>query len=164
MIATDARQSLKEIAVRAHVKTGRANMTIRPIKDDFDMRCTFKIVGLKCELYANPNFLYVIVHSKSSVLFATPSKSTIQSTGLLLGKVAGRDVFANGQGRSSPVPWIYSPKAVAAISALELGAEDLLTVTMNGPHALLRSAGADSDWERLQKLVALARILPRPGA
>jgi hypothetical protein len=163
MIATDARQSLKEIAVRAHVKTGRANMSIRLIKDDFELRCTFKIAGLKCELYANPIFLYVIVHSKSSVLFATPRKSSIASTGLLLGKVAGRDVFVSTQGRGSPVPWINSPEAVAALTALELEREDLLTVALNGPHVLLRSAGADSDWERLEKLVALARILPRPG-
>jgi hypothetical protein len=33
-------------------------------------------------------------------------------------------------------------------------------VAFNGPHALLRSAGADSDWERLEKLVELARVLP----
>jgi hypothetical protein len=160
MIATDARKSLKEIAVRAHVKTGRANMTIRLIKDDFDMRCTFKIAGLKCEVYANPIFLYAIVHNKSSVLFATPLKSTIQSTGLPLGKVAGREVFVNTQGRGSPVPWIYSPEAVAALGSLELESEEMLTVAFNGPHALLRSAGPDSDRERLEKLVELARILP----
>jgi hypothetical protein len=163
MIATDARQSLKEIAVRAHVKTGRANMTIRLIKDDFELRCTFKIEGLKCELYANPIFLYVIVHRKSTVMFATPRKSTIQSTGLPLGEVAGRDVFVNTQGRGSPTPWIYSPEAVAALSSLGLGGDDLLTVALNGPHALLRSRGGDADWERLQKLVALARVLPKPG-
>src|ERR1700676_5112743 len=109
MTPADARNSLKEIAVRAHVKTGRANMSIRQVKDDFELRCTFKIAGLKCEVYANPIFLYVIVHTKSSVLFATPRKSTIESTGLALGKVSAHEVFVNTQGRGSPVPWIYSP-------------------------------------------------------
>src|SRR5450756_1472911 len=136
MIATDARKSLKEIAVRAHVKTGRANMTIRLIQDDFDMRCTFKIAGLKCEVYANPIFFYAIVHNKSSVLFATPLKSTIQSTGLPLGKVAGREVFVNTQGRGSPVPWIYSPEAVAALGSLELESEELSLIHISEPTRL----------------------------
>ena len=163
MIATGARQSLKEIAVRAHVKIGRANMSIRQVKENFDVRCTFKIAGLKCEVYANPSLLYAIVHRESNVLFATPRKSSVMSTGLLLGRVAGRDVFVNAEGRGSPMPWISSPDAVAALSALALEGEDLLTVAFNGPRALLHSTGPEADWVRLEKLVALARILP-PGA
>ena len=163
MIATDARQSLKQIAVRAHVKTGRANMSIRLITDSFERRCTFKIAGLKCEVYANPSLLYAVVHCETKVLFATPRRSSILSTGLVLGQVAGGDVFVNGEGRGSPAPWIYTPEAIAALSSLKLEGEDQLTVAFNGPSALLRSAGAEADWERLQKLVALARILP-PGA
>jgi hypothetical protein len=162
MTATGARQSLKEIAVRAHVKTGRASMTIRLIKDYFERRCTFKVAGMKCEVYANPSLLYTVVHRETNVLFATPRKSSIMSTGLLLGQIAGSDVFVNAEGRGSPVPWIYTPEAIAGLRSLELKGEDQLTVAFNGPSALLRPAGADADWERLQKLVALARILP-PG-
>jgi hypothetical protein len=163
MTAADARNSLKEIAVRAHVKTGQANMTIRLVKDDFELRSTFKITGLKCEVYANPSHLYAIVHSECTVLFATPQRSSIHSTGLLLGRIAGGDVFVNAAGRGSPTPWIHTAEAIAALSSLELDGDDQLTVAFNGPRALLLSAGADADWERLQKLVALARILP-PGA
>jgi hypothetical protein len=161
LTATDARKSLKEMAVRAHVKTGRAKMTIRLIQDEFEHRCTFKIAGLKCEVYANPSFLYVIVHRESTVFFATPRRSSIASTGLLLGQVAGRDVFVNTNGRGSPVPWIERPEAITALSSLGLESDELLTVALNGPHALLRSAGPDADWERLQKLVALAGLLPQ---
>jgi hypothetical protein len=163
VIATDARKSLKEIAVRAHVKTGRASMTIRLIKDYFELRSTIKIAGLKCEVYANPSHLYAIVHTETTVLFATPRRSSIHSTGLLLGQFAGCDVFVNAEGRGSPAPWIHTLEAIAALRSLKLAGDDQLTVAMNGPRALLRSAGADADWERLQKLVALARILP-PGA
>jgi len=163
MIATDARESLKQIAARAHVKTGRANMSIRLIRDNFERRCTFKIAGLKCKVYANPSLLYAVVHCETTVLFATPRKSSILSTGLLLGQLAGGDIFVNGQGRGSPAPWIYTPDAIASLSSLKLEGEDQLTVAFNGPSALLRSGGAEADWVRLQKLVALARILP-PGA
>jgi hypothetical protein len=163
VIAAGARQSLKEIAVRAHVKVGRANMSIRLVKDNFDVRCTFKIAGLKCEVYANPSLLYAIVHTETTVLFATPRRSAIHSTGLLLGQFAGCDVFVNAAGRGSPSPWIHKHEAIAALRSLQLEGDDQLTVAMNGPRALLRSAGLDADWERLQKLVALARILP-PGA
>jgi hypothetical protein len=86
------------------------------------------------------------------------------NVGLLLGQVAGRNVYVIAQGRGSPIPWIYSREAVAALSSLDIQDGELLTVTMGGPEAIVRSAGVDSDWERLQRLVALAQILPTGAA
>lgn len=160
MTATDPRESLKEIAARARVKTRPANLSIRLVKDNFEIRCGFKLDGLKCDVYANPSLLHVDLHRDSGLLFSTPNRSSILSTGLLLGQVAGQDVYVNAQGLGSPVPWIYSAEAVAALGALALESDELLTVAMNGPYALFRSAGGDADWQRIQKLVALARILP----
>jgi hypothetical protein len=158
--STDARESLKGIAVKAGVKTRPLNLSIRGVRDTFERRCNFKIDGQKFEVHANPSLLFVRVQSESSVVFSTPTPSPILSIGLLLRQVAGRDVFVNADGRWSPAPWIYGAEAVAALSSLDLRGDEHLTVARNGPEALLYSAGAEADWERLQKLLALARILP----
>lgn len=160
----DAHQSLAEIAARARVRTRDANMSYRGIRDNFDLRSSFKIDGFRFEVYANPSLLYVQLKSASGVLFSTPRRDPILNIGLLLGQVAGRDVYVNAQGLGSPTPWIYGPEAIAALSSIEIGDEELLTAEMGGLVAILRSAGVDADWKRLQQLVALARILPAGAA
>jgi hypothetical protein len=163
-VTPDARGALAEIAARAGVRTRDANMSYRTIRDNFDVRCNFKLDGFVFEVYANPSVLYVKLKIDSGVLFSTPRRNPILNVGLLLGQVAGRDVFVNPQGLGSPVPWIHSPEAVAALSSIEIGDEELLTVEMGGVDAILRSGGVNADWKRLQQLVALARIVPTGAA
>jgi hypothetical protein len=139
-------------------------MSHRGIKDNFDARCTVTIDKLRVEIYANPNLLNVIVHRDTGVIFSTPRPDTTLNVGLLLGQVAGHDVYVIPQGRGSPIPWIYSREAVATLSSLDIKEGELLTVTMGGPEAILQSAGAEADGERLQRLVTLAQILPTGAA
>jgi hypothetical protein len=139
-------------------------MSVRGIDDNFDVRCEITIHKLRVEIYANPNNLNVVVHSDSGVVFSTPRPDATVNVVLLLGQVAGHDVYVIPQGRGSPIPWIYSREAVAALGSLDIKEEELLTVTMGGPEAILQSAGADADWKRLQLLVTLAQILPTGAA
>ena len=105
--------------------------------------------------------MHIRLHSESEIAFSTPRPDPILGTlTSLLGQVAGRDVYVNAGGLWSPIPWIYSSAAVAALSAIDIEGGELLTVTGGGPFALVHSAGIDSDWRRLQQLVALARLLP----
>jgi hypothetical protein len=159
----DARASLKQIASRARVRTRPANLMVRGSEDYFTVRCTLTSAGYRIDGYANSSLLWVQLHCDSGVVFSTPSYNPVMNVMLLLGQVVGRHVYMNGQGLAPPAPWIYRPDSVAALEALELREEELLTVALNGVTAILRSAEADADWERLQRLVALAQILP-PGA
>ena len=157
----DARQALADIAARAGVRPRAANLSRRGIRDNFEVRCSFKIDGLRFEVLANTSLLHIRLHSESEIAFSTPRPDPILGTlTSLLGQVAGRDVYVNAGGLWSPVPWIYSSAAVAALSAIDIEGGELLTVTGGGPFALVHSAGIDSDWRRLQQLVALARLLP----
>jgi hypothetical protein len=160
MTAVDARESLKGIAARARTKTRPIRLSIRIVWDTFERRCNFELDGFRFEVFANRRLLFVELHSDSGVLFSTPRTYADLGIMSLLGQVAGRDMYVNEQGRGSPVPWIYSPDAVAALSSFEFEDEELLTVTLGGPQAIFASRGPEADWERLQKLAALARVLP----
>ena len=157
----DGRESLKQIAARARVTTRPAMLIVRGGRDYFTVRCSFKSDDFRIAAYANTSQLYVVLNGDSGVVFSTPRQDPDLNVTSLLGQVAGRDVYMNGQGLGSPLDWIYGSDAVAALTSIEIGEEERLTVALNGLSALLLSAGGDADWERLRRLVALARVLPR---
>jgi hypothetical protein len=136
-------------------------LSIRGVWDNFERRCSFKSEGIRVEVYANPAYLNVWLHCESGVLFATPRPEP--SAMSLLGQVAGTDVYVSEQGLGSPIPWIHSPAAVEALRLIDIGEGEQLIVHIGGANALLRSDGPESDWNRLQRIIAFALTLP-PGA
>ena len=165
-MSRDAHDALVGIARRADVRTRPGNLSLRGfgVRDRFDRRCAFNSAEFRVEVWASPIFLWILVNCESAVVFATPRADPILNVRSLLGKVAGHDVYVNKQGLGSPTPWIYGAEATSAIESLELTDDELLTITRGGPVALLRSAGAQADWERLQRLIALGRKLPAIAA
>ena len=156
----DARDALAAIAARAGARTKPTNLSYRGIHDNFERRSSFKQEGIPIDAYANPTHLYIRMRKQSGVLFATPRRDPVLNVGILIGQIAGRDVYVNEQGLGSPGRWIYSPEVVAALSSIDIGGDEQLTINLGGVNALLESRGADKDWARLRQLVALARILP----
>lgn len=155
----DAREALAAIATRLHVRTRRVLLYERG-QDVFEVRCRFKVDSDRVDLFANQAYFLVMLEVGSAVAFSTPSADPQQGIQVLLGQVAGEDVYIHVEGRASPTGWIYRPAAVEALGSLEIGDGELVSVRPGGVTAILRSRGADADWNRLQRLLAVVRELP----